>query len=156
MPNKNVFSTDPLRNLEKTTVNNRAGGRAYSFEDKHALSQYAMTGTFNGVYYATDAEQFDKVKKLTSKCDDLFIAKCAVYSRQQGYMKDMPAYLAAVLAGRNVELLKKVFPLVIDNNKMLRNFVQIIRSGAVGRKSFGTAIKNLMNKKILDQNPNKL
>ena len=33
--------------------------------------------------------------------------------------------------------MKAVFPRVIDNGKMLRNFVQVVRSGTVGRKSFG-------------------
>jgi 60 kDa SS-A/Ro ribonucleoprotein len=37
--------------------------------------------------------------------------------------------------------MKAAFPRVIDNGKMLRNFVQIVRSGAIGRKSFGTAPK---------------
>ena len=37
--------------------------------------------------------------------------------------------------------MKAVFPRVIDNGKMLRNFVQIVRSGVVGRKSLGTAPK---------------
>ena len=37
--------------------------------------------------------------------------------------------------------MKLVFPRVIDNGKMLRNFVQIVRSGVIGRKSFGSAPK---------------
>src|SRR5690606_17859630 len=37
-----------------------------------------------------------------------------------------------------------IFPRVIDNGKMLRNFVQIIRSGQSGRKSFGSAPKRLI------------
>jgi 60 kDa SS-A/Ro ribonucleoprotein len=56
-------------------------------------------------------------------------------------MKDVPALLVAYLAKNDVGLMKAVFPRVVDNGKMLRNFVQIVRSGAVGRKSFGTAPK---------------
>src|SRR5579864_8160015 len=37
--------------------------------------------------------------------------------------------------------METIFPRVVDNGKMLWNFVQIVRSGAVGRKSFGTAPK---------------
>ncbi|MBL8235224.1 MAG: TROVE domain-containing protein, partial [Bryobacterales bacterium] len=50
-----------------------------------------------------------------------------------------------MLAVKDVAMLKAVFPRVIDNGKMLRNFVQIVRSGAVGRKSLGTAPKRLIN-----------
>jgi 60 kDa SS-A/Ro ribonucleoprotein len=35
---------------------------------------------------------------------------------------------------------------VIDDGKMLRNFVQIVRSGAAGRKSLGTAPKRLVQR----------
>ena len=54
-------------------------------------------------------------------------------------MKDMPAALAATLAVWDTALLAQVFGRVIDNGKMLRNFVQIVRSGAMGRKSLGSA-----------------
>src|SRR5215472_1170828 len=57
-------------------------------------------------------------------------------------MKDIPALLVAYLAKRDVGLMKAVFPRVIDNGKMLRNFVQIVRSGVVGRKSLGSAPKH--------------
>jgi 60 kDa SS-A/Ro ribonucleoprotein len=71
------------------------------------------------------------------------VAKTAVFARERGYMKDMPAFLAAYLAAKDVRLLAAIFPRVVDGGKMLRNFVQIVRSGVVGRKSFGTAPKRL-------------
>jgi 60 kDa SS-A/Ro ribonucleoprotein len=61
-------------------------------------------------------------------------------------MKDMPAVLAAIVAGKDSSLLSRIFPKVIDNPKMLRNFVQIMRSGAAGRKSLGTRPKKLVQK----------
>ena len=59
-------------------------------------------------------------------------------------MKDMPALLAAILAGKGDAELTPVFKRVINNGKMLRNFVHILRSGAVGRKSLGTRPKKLV------------
>jgi 60 kDa SS-A/Ro ribonucleoprotein len=59
-------------------------------------------------------------------------------------MKDMPAFLAAFVASKDVRLLSTIFPRVVDNGKMLRTFVQIVRSGVVGRKSFGSAPKRLL------------
>jgi 60 kDa SS-A/Ro ribonucleoprotein len=59
-------------------------------------------------------------------------------------MKDMPAVLAAVVANKDTILLSKIFPKVIDNPKMVRNFVQVIRSGVTGRKSLGTRPKKLI------------
>jgi 60 kDa SS-A/Ro ribonucleoprotein len=59
-------------------------------------------------------------------------------------MKDMPALLVAYLTVADPDLAVRVFDRVIDNGRMLRNFVQIMRSGAVGRTSLGTRPKRLV------------
>jgi 60 kDa SS-A/Ro ribonucleoprotein len=150
MATKNLFSNKSQKNSNSVKVTkatdtvNNAGGTAYSLSDKAALAQYAMTGCFNGTYYTSDADQLKRTLELANKVEPEFLAKLAVYARQKGLMKDMPAVLTAVLAGRDPELLSKVFPKTIDNPKMLRNFVQIMRSGATGRKSLGTRPKRLV------------
>lgn len=138
---KSVVSAKVTKAVD--TVNN-AGGSAYSLSDKAALAQMAMTGCFGGTYYTSDKDQLKQVLALANKVDVAYVAKLAVYSRQRGLMKDMPAILAAIVAGKDPDLLTKIFPKVIDNPKMLRNFVQIIRSGATGRKSLGTRPKKLI------------
>jgi 60 kDa SS-A/Ro ribonucleoprotein len=130
--------------MPQADTTNEAGGRAFAYTPKHALAQYAVTGCLNGTYYANEDQQVQKVLELCQKVDPVWIGKVAVYARQKGYMKDMPALLCGILAAKDVEVLKKVFPLVIDNGKMLRNFVQVIRSGQVGRKSLGRALKRLV------------
>jgi hypothetical protein len=120
-----------------TNTKNEAGGRAYAFSPEHALAQYAVTGTMHNTFYATGGDQLDTILALAAKVSPDFVAKTAVYCRERGFMKDVPALLVAYLAKNDVGLMKAVFPRVVDNGKMLRNFVQIVRSGAVGRKSFG-------------------
>lgn len=130
-----------------TNTVNHAGGTAYTLSDKAALAQLAMTGCFNGTYYVSADEQLKKVLELANKIalkEPEYIAKLAVYARQKGLMKDMPAVLAAIVAGQDSDLLGKIFSKVIDNPKMLRNFVQVIRSGQTGRKSLGTRPKRLI------------
>ena len=128
----------------KTDTFNEAGGTAYKFSPKHALAQYAATGCFSNTFYTDAGEQLEKVLELTKNLDAEFIAKTAVYAREKGFMKDMPALLVAVLSTKDKALFEKTFPRVIDNGKMLRNFVQIMRSGAVGRKSLGSLPKRLV------------
>jgi 60 kDa SS-A/Ro ribonucleoprotein len=113
---------------------NAAGGKAYESTPKHALAQIAATNCFNGTYYVDAEANLQLAKDAVNKLrhDPEFIAKIAVYSRDKGYLKDMPAYLTAVLATLDKPLFRKVFRRVIDNGKMLRNFVQIGRSGAAG------------------------
>jgi 60 kDa SS-A/Ro ribonucleoprotein len=84
------------------------------------------------------------VLELARQVDVDFLAQAALYSRRRGLMKDMPALLCAVLATRDLDRLTEVFPQIIDNGRMLRNFVQILRSGVTGRKSLGSAPKRLV------------
>ena len=144
MANRKLFRSLLGRLLPATNTINEAGGPAYAPAEKHQLAQYAATGSLNKTFYASDEEQLTKVLELCQAVEPEFIAKTAVFCRERGFMKDMPALLCAVLSVRNRALLAQVFPRVIDNGKMLRTFVQIVRSGVVGRKSLGTAPKRLV------------
>ena len=137
MANKNLFQTVKGMFTPRSNTINEAGGTAYALSPKAALAQYAATGCFSHTFYADANEQLDKVLELTKELDAEFIAKVAVYAREKGFMKDMPALLVAVLSTKDKALFERTFPRVIDNGKMLRNFVQIMRSGVVGRKSLG-------------------
>lgn len=131
-----------FRHGATATILNAAGGKAYVASDKHTLTQYALTGCLNDTYYASAETQFDTILALAQRADVIYLAQLAVYARQEGYMKDLPAVLLGVLFTRASWLAKKVFNSVITNPKMLKNFVTVMRSGAVGRKSLGTAARN--------------
>ncbi len=141
MANKALFAN---RQIAAADTINEAGGRAYRNSSKQALAQYASTGCLNSTFYATASEQLDHVLAMCEECEPEFIARTALYARQKGYMKDMPALLCAVLSVKSPGLLAEIFDRVIDNGRMLRNFVQIMRSGAVGRKSLGSLPKRLI------------
>ena len=144
MANKALFKGTRGKLVRKSNTRNRAGGNAYAFGDKHALAQYVATGCMSQTFYADAGEQLDTVLRLTTRVDTAFIAKAAIYAREKGNMKDTPALLTAALASRDTDLMRKAFARVVDNARMLRNFVQILRSGVTGRKSLGSAPKRLV------------
>ncbi|OWP24360.1 TROVE domain-containing protein [Eikenella corrodens] len=148
MANTTLFQSLKTR-LTAADTRNEAGGIAYTLTPKQQLAQLAATGCLNSTYYADAQDQLEQVLELAEQLDAEFIAKTAVYARQKGFMKDMPALLLAVLAQKDVNMLARVFDQVANNGKMLRNFAQIIRSGAVGRKSFGNRPKKLMQTWLL-------
>ncbi|MDP9990537.1 60 kDa SS-A/Ro ribonucleoprotein [Variovorax boronicumulans] len=150
MANLQLFQTHRGALLPSANALNEAGGVAYALSPKHLLAQLAATGCLNNTFYAQAQDQLDAVLALAREVDPVFVAKTAVYARRAGHMKDMPALLAATLAMRDVSLLVKVFGRVVDNGKMLRNFVQMLRSGAVGRKSLGTRPKKLVQQWLLE------
>ena len=147
MANSEIFSSH--NSIAATDTINEAGGVAYSLDDRSALAQYIMTGVFSDTFYSQAKYQAKIIVELINKIDDHeFVGKLAVYGRKNGFMKDTPAFLLAWLASKShknaQKILRKTFPIVIDNGKMLRNFVQIIRSGVFGRKSLGSLPKKLI------------
>lgn len=141
--NKNLFNTLPKAPITNTV--NEAGGKAYQRSSQEALAQHALTGCLGNTFYVKAETQLQTTLQLIGQCSPEFVAKLAVYARTKGYMKDMPAtLLAAISTPDNTELVKRVFERVINNGKMLRNYVQVLRSGVTGRKSLGSAYRNLV------------
>ncbi len=152
MANKRLFGSTAATGVSlapPANVMNEAGGLAYSVPDELALAVFACTGTFSDKFYSSADQELAQLEVMLRGCRPEFVAKAAVYARESGFMKDMPAYLAAWLWVKHRELGRKVFQRIISNGKMLRNFVQFIRSGRLGRKSLsaGTrkAIAELLN-----------
>lgn len=157
MASNKVFSkATPGRRIPNTDTTNQAGGKAYEFSNEHALAQFACTSTLNSTYYADPSSQLETVLKLAESVSVEFLAKTAVYARHDGKMKDMPATLGAVLSRRSPQLWAKIFPLVVDDVKMLRNFVQIVRSGKTGRKSLGKNSRELIKGWFASKTPEQL
>ena len=150
MVNTQLFQSQRGAMLPAALDTNNELAPAYAFSPRHQLAQLAATGCLRQTFYAQAQDQLDRVMTLAAEVDPAFVARTAVYARESGHMKDMPALLAAILAVRDLELLAQVFPRVIDSGKMLRNFVQILRSGAVGRKSLGTRPKKLVQRWLLE------
>jgi 60 kDa SS-A/Ro ribonucleoprotein len=152
MVNTQLFKTAAGKLLPHAKALNQEAAPAYAFSAKHQLAQLAATGCLNHTFYASAESQLDAVAALAAQVDAAFVAKTAIHARQAGHMKDMPALLAATLTVRDVALLAQVFDRVIDSGKMLRGFVQMVRSGAVGRKSLGSRPKKLVQQWLLSAN----
>lgn len=142
MANKTLFAS--LKGAARADATNHAGGRAYRLSDRQALAQLAATGCMNQTYYADAQAQLDDLLAAAAAVEPDFLAKTAIYARQKGHMKDAPAVLLAALSTISPAHLSQAFGRVITNGRMLRNFVQIMRSGATGRKSLGTRPKTLI------------
>jgi 60 kDa SS-A/Ro ribonucleoprotein len=145
MANKTLFASLRDALIPQTDTVNSENAPAYALAPKQALAQYAATGCFGRTFYATADEQLTRVLEFCDAVDAEFVARVAIYSRTQSFMKDMPALLCAWLSAREPRLHEAVFARVIDNTRMLRTYVQILRSGVVGRKSLGTAPKRLVS-----------
>ncbi len=145
MANKSVFASIRGRMLPKADAINKEGAPAYRYQDRQQIAQLAITGTVGNLFYQSDYVELAKVLEAADRVSPEFLAKTAIHVREKGHMKDMPALLLAILASRDTQLLSVAFPRVVTNGKMLRNFVQIMRSGQTGRKSLGSRPKALVS-----------
>ena len=148
MANNTLFGSLFGRLVPQTDARNEEGGQAYARSPEQALAQFAATGCLNATFYARAEAQLATVLALADAVAPSFVARTAVYCRERGHMKDMPALLLAALSRRDPRLLDQVFDRVVDSPRMLRTFVQIVRSGAVGRKSLGSAPKRCVRRWI--------
>lgn len=144
MANKGLFSSAVAKLLPRTDTVNREGAPAYAYGPEAKLAQLAATGTMSDTFYGAADAQLGDVLAAAQAVDPYFVAQAAVYARRAGAMKDMPALLAAYLTVADPDLAVRVFGRVIDNGRMLRTFVQIMRSGQVGRTSLGSRPKRLV------------
>ncbi len=156
MMNKDLFSTVPPSHLPPPDVLNAAGGEAYATSARHALAQYASTGCLSATYYASAGLQLETVLALADQVPPAYVARVAIWSRTRGRLKDLPALLMAYLTVADAALAERVFPRVIDDAKMLRNFVQVVRSGAVARRSLGSLPKRLVKGWLARRTPEQL
>ncbi|CAM3230938.1 60 kDa SS-A/Ro ribonucleoprotein [Klebsiella spallanzanii] len=145
-----------LRDAPLADTQNHERAAAFAFTPRHKLAQMVMTGCMNETFYASAQAQLSDVLEIAKDLDDLFLAKLAIYGRERGMMKDMPALLTALLAARSSALLPVVFARVINNGRMLRNFVQILRSGVTGRRSLGTRPKKLVQRWLQEASEERL
>ncbi len=145
MANKQLFATLRGKLFPRADARNHEGAPAYKREARHQLAQLAMTGTLHPTFYANAEAQLADVMALAAKVPPRFLAQAAIWAREKGHMKDMPALMLAALSVRDPALLGRAFPKVIDNGRMVRTFVEIMRSGAVGRKSLGSRPKALVS-----------
>ena len=141
---KRLFAATASRLLPHADVVNHAGGVAYTYGPEAKLAQLAATGSLSDGFYSGAEAQLADVLAAAADVSPEFVAKAAVYARKSGAMKDMPALLTAYLTTADPDLAVRVFRRVIDNGRMLRTFVQIMRSGQVERRSLGSRPKRLV------------
>ena len=82
-----------------TTVN-EMGEKAYQLNAKEELVATCLTTFLQGSYYETENEIVNRIKKAASQVDEEFIAKLAIYLRNDANMRSVTHLLAGELASR--------------------------------------------------------
>ena len=83
MANKTLFKSLAGKLIPAADARNEHNAPAYALTPKQALAQYAATGCLGATFYAGAEEQLAKVLELCGKVEPEFVAKTAVYAREQ-------------------------------------------------------------------------
>jgi 60 kDa SS-A/Ro ribonucleoprotein len=75
---------------------------APAFRPRKALQLYAtvVTSTLSDKFYESGAERIGRLRELIAANDPAFVARLAVYAREQMYLRSLPLVLAVELARR--------------------------------------------------------
>lgn len=80
----------------KTT--NRAGGEAYSIDDKTSLILLSLCSHLKDDYYRTASETLKEIEQLANRIDKKFVAKLALYTRLEIGNRTTSHILAGIIA----------------------------------------------------------
>lgn len=83
-----------------TKTENLAGGLSYAESPKLAFVSSLLTSFLKDKFYATENEQVDQIKLLIDKLDPQFVAKTALYTRNEFGMRSVSHLVAGEIAKR--------------------------------------------------------
>lgn len=83
---------------DQTRTKNLAGGEAYTIGSEMELYTTVCTASLSNKYYESSEETFDRVRLLVSQCDPKFVARLAIYAREEMNLRTIPLVLTVELA----------------------------------------------------------
>ncbi len=97
-------------------VKNYEGVKAYRISPEMELYTAVVTAGLNDSFYESSDNRLDRIRKLMSGTDPAFVARLAVYARQQMYLRSIPMVLAVEMAktNRGNDLVKKTVSGVVQ------------------------------------------
>lgn len=83
------------------SVKNYEGAKAYKLTPEMELYSAVATAGLNDTFYEKGGDRLERIKELILKNDAEYVAKLAVYTRTEMYMRSIPVVLAVELAKSN-------------------------------------------------------
>lgn len=87
-----------ILNREKNATVNHAGAKAYRLTPALELYTSVVTSTLSDTFYEKVDDRLARIQALIAQNDAEFVAKLAVYTREQMYLRSMPLVLVTELA----------------------------------------------------------
>ena len=102
----------------KNRTANHEGAEAWKMTPELELYSAVVTSTLSDKYYEKGGARVERIRELISRVDPEFVAKLAVYTRENMYLRSMPLVLTVELArlyqGYGLNLISKTVTRVIQ------------------------------------------
>ncbi len=83
---------------KSTRTVNYENAVAFKLTPEYELYAAVVTTGLSTSFYEKDTERLDRIRQLMKQCDPVFVAKLAVYARNNMYMRSIPLVLVVELA----------------------------------------------------------
>lgn len=83
---------------QSSVVPNHEGAKAYSLTPELDLYAAVVTTALADKFYESADTRLERIRSLVAVCDPVFVAKLAIYAREQMYLRSIPVVLVAELA----------------------------------------------------------
>lgn len=87
----------PFRKTQPNAVNHE-GAAAYTLTPQLELYAAVATAALSDQFYEKANTRLARLRELVARCEPLFVARLAVYAREQMYLRSVPLVLAVELA----------------------------------------------------------
>ena len=85
-------------NKEKKNIVNYENAVAFSLTSEYELYAAVVTSSLSASFYEKETDRLERIKKLIKKSDPVFVAKLAIYARNEMHMRSVPLVLVVELA----------------------------------------------------------
>jgi len=136
-----------VKKLYEQPITTYQGGTGYALSTKEKVVNMLCTGLIGNTLYTTEADIIRDSKDIyrcAAQTDPAFLAKAAVYARNECGMKLQPVLALVYLSIYNKPLFAKVFDKVVKNPKDLNDFVNLCRKAGI-RQGLGRTVKQAIN-----------
>ncbi len=105
-----------FKSSKKKATKNHEGAIAYTMSPRMELYTAVVTSSLSNSFYEGDQERLKRIIGLIKKVDPIFVAKLAIYTREQMYLRSLPLVLLVELSKvhRGDNLVSKAIERVIQ------------------------------------------
>ena len=131
----------------KSTIVNHESAKAYKTTPEFELYSAVVTTGLNGTFYEKADDRLARIIELIAKCNPEFVAKLAIYTRNNMYLRSIPLVLTVELAKQTAgnSLVSKTVNGVV---KRADEITELLAYYQFANKRTGTKKLNRLSKQI--------